>query len=192
MFQSGVLDSEATIIDTVKHIMNEGGLKSFWRGNGANVVKIAPESACKFFFYDVFKNLVCEYPDNPKMYERFIAGGLAGGIAQTAIYPLVGMQYALSIIKSTKMMHEFIELNKSQEIAKTRLALASTGEYKGILDCLRSIVSKKGVGALYKGWSASVIGIVPYAGVDLMVYNTIKDLRTKRRKQWFSFFKYKI
>ena len=72
-------------------------------------------------------------------------------------------------------------MNESQEIAKTRLALASTGEYKGILDCLRQIVSNKGIGALYKGWSASVIGIIPYAGVDLMVYNTIKDLRSKQR-----------
>ena len=157
MFQSGALDADATIGDTIKAILNEGGAKSFWRGNGANVVKIAPESACKFFFYDILKRnpLICRYPDNPRMYERFIAGGLAGGIAQTAIYPL--------------------------EIAKTRLALASTGEYRGILDCLRSIAAKKGIGALYRGLGASVMGIIPYSGVDLGVYNTIKDIRAKQR-----------
>jgi hypothetical protein len=40
------------------------GIMNFFRGNGANCIKIAPESALKFAAYDQFKRLVCVDPSN--------------------------------------------------------------------------------------------------------------------------------
>jgi solute carrier family 25 phosphate transporter 23/24/25/41 len=78
-----------SIINTVKYMIKEGGVAGLWRGNGINVIKIAPESAIKFASYDFIKKLIRGDADREiRLYERFIAGSLAGGISQSIIYPL--------------------------------------------------------------------------------------------------------
>lgn len=50
------------------------------------------------------------------------------------------------------------------------MALGRTGQYSGILDCARSIFWKEGLAAFYKGYVPNMLGIIPYAGIDLAVY----------------------
>lgn len=71
------------------NMFREGGITSFWRGNGINVLKIAPESAIKFMAYEQAKRAIrSNHSTDLSIYERFAAGSIAGGISQTIIYPL--------------------------------------------------------------------------------------------------------
>lgn len=128
-----------------RHLMNEGGFLSLWRGNGINVIKIAPESALKFWAYEEAK--ILRRGDEQReltICERFVAGSIAGSVSQTVIYPL--------------------------EVLKTRLCLRKTGQYKGAVDALVKIYRAEGVRAFYRGYVPNLIGIIPYAGIDLAVY----------------------
>lgn len=137
------------IISGFKHMLAEGGCRSFWRGNGINVLKIAPESAIKFMAYEQIKKLIRgETHIELGIQERFLAGSLAGAISQTTIYPM--------------------------EVLKTRLALRKTGQYSGIKDCALKIYSQEGARSFYKGYIPNLLGIIPYAGIDLCVYETLK------------------
>ena len=42
--------------------------------------------------------------------------------------------------------------------------------YRGIWDAARIIGAKEGLSAFYRGLMPSLLGIIPYAGIDLGVY----------------------
>ena len=59
---------------------------------------------------------------------------------------------------------------------KTRLAISVTGQYNGIVDCAYKILRKDGAKAFYRGYIPNLIGIIPYAGIDLAVYEVINGV----------------
>lgn len=133
-------------------MLSEGGTRSLWRGNFVNCVKIAPESAIKFFAYENMKRVLAGRGKFDKnrigIRERFIAGSAAGICSQFSIYPM--------------------------EVLKTRLALGKTGEYRHMLDCAQKVYQKDGIRVFYRGLAPGLIGVIPYAGIDLCVYETLK------------------
>lgn len=53
---------------------------------------------------------------------------------------------------------------------KTRLVIRKTGQYSGICDCAKNILKMQGVRGFYRGYVPNILGIIPYAGIDLSVY----------------------
>ncbi|XP_066470907.1 mitochondrial adenyl nucleotide antiporter SLC25A23-like [Tiliqua scincoides] len=137
------------VLGGLQGMIREGGIRSLWRGNGINVLKIAPESAIKFMAYEQIKRAIRGQQETLRVQERFVAGSLAGATAQTIIYPM--------------------------EVLKTRLTLRKTGQYSGVADCARQVLRKEGICAFYKGYLPNMLGIIPYAGIDLAVYETLKN-----------------
>lgn len=62
---------------------------------------------------------------------------------------------------------------------KTRLTLRKTGQFSGIADCAKRILQREGVAAFYKGYVPNLLAIVPYAGIDLAVYEVRETRRHK-------------
>ena len=59
-----------------------GTTSAFFRGNGTNVIKIAPETAIKLTCNDRLKRMVCKDVDEITPLQRMLSGALAGAVAQ--------------------------------------------------------------------------------------------------------------
>ncbi|KAJ0617558.1 putative mitochondrial carrier protein [Helianthus annuus] len=83
---------------------------------------------------------------------RLLAGGTAGAVAQTAVYPM--------------------------ELVKTRLQtyVSEPGKFPSLGKLSKDIWVHEGPRAFYKGMVPSLLGIIPYAGIDLAVYETLKEM----------------
>ncbi|MBA0563614.1 hypothetical protein Golob_008586 [Gossypium lobatum] len=150
-----VQTTNADILPAVRKILKEDGILGFFRGNGLNVVKVAPESAIKFYAYEMLKTVIGDSRGDKKgdigASGRLFAGGVAGAVAQCAIYPM--------------------------DLVKTRLQTCASegGKPPKLGKLTKDIWVQEGPRAFYKGLVPSLLGIIPYAGIDLTVYETLKD-----------------
>lgn len=130
------------------------GVVGLWTGNGVNCLKIGPEMAIKLVAFDLLKNSIAADPGNITPAERLFAGGTAGALAEFCIYPM--------------------------DVLRTRLATAPTGTYSGIANCFWSVYRSGGTTALYAGLAPSIMGIIPYAAIDLSINSMLQDLAASR------------
>ncbi|VUZ45206.1 unnamed protein product [Hymenolepis diminuta] len=152
----GTKAASTGLIGSFKKMFHEGGVISMWRGNGVNCIKIGPEQAFRFEAYETYKKILFKKDGSSEplvLYEKFIAGALAGATSQTLIYPM--------------------------EVLKTRMCLRKTGQYSSMFDCARKLYHEHGLWVFYRGYIPNLVGILPYAGIDLALYETFKTLYVK-------------
>lgn len=135
------------------------GMRGFFKGNGANCLKVAPSKGIQFVAFEAFKRLFgrrrAERGGDPRIGpgERLFAGGAAGVAAAIACYPL--------------------------EVAKTLLT-AHPEEYRGVLRTLITVGRRSGVKGLYRGLVPTLVAMFPYVGLEFMVYEQMKLFYERR------------
>ena len=191
-------------------VLSEGGARAFWRGNLANVLKIAPESAFRFGVYEQLKNAlrteVCCFSNTFwatsfsatfrlrfSLFSLFWVSGKRTDDAHREIILRFDRGRGGSggrvptPAKRSSFVNAFCDvcIGRSRyplDVAKTRLAVARPGYYSGVIDCLRKTVLGEGAKGLYRGLGPALVGIMPVAGLDLAVFNSLKEVYITRER----------
>ncbi|KAM9790237.1 mitochondrial coenzyme A transporter SLC25A42 [Syngnathus typhle] len=143
------------------------GFFSLWRGNSATMVRVIPYAAIQFCTHEEYKSLLGDYygfqgkvlPPLP----RLLAGSMAGITATMLTYPL--------------------------DMVRARMAVTPKEMYSNILHVFVRISREEGLKTLYRGFTPTILGVVPYAGLSFFTYETLKKLHAERsgRPQPYSY-----
>ncbi len=161
----------------------EEGFKSYWRGNGTNVLRYFPTQALNFAFKDYFKLMFGSKREAG--YARFLLGNIASGAAAGA----AGSEWALCDAKASAYARQKVSLSirsttpergyPSTRKTQPRAAPGSSMVFlmsseiplhhhqrpRARLTAIsRKTIATDGVFGLYRGYSASVVGIIVYRG----------------------------
>ncbi|KAE8150586.1 mitochondrial carrier domain-containing protein [Aspergillus avenaceus] len=150
-------NASKTLSDAVKELWRAGGIRSLFAGNGLNVLKVMPESAIKFGAYESAKRAFARFEghNDPKRLaptSQFLSGGCGGMVAQCFVYPLDTLKF--------RMQCETVEggLKGNQLIAATA----------------RKVWNKHGLFGFFRGLPLGLVGMFPYAAIDLTTFEYLK------------------
>ncbi|XP_072946903.1 mitochondrial coenzyme A transporter SLC25A42 [Epargyreus clarus] len=135
-------------VQFLSHSARTEGWAALWRGNSATMARIVPYAAIQFTAHEHWKRLLGV--DTPQTAQEqpvllLVAGSLAGVTSQSATYPL--------------------------DLARARMAVA---DYRTLRAVFARVVREEGPRTLYRGYPATVMGVIPYAGVSFFTYDYLK------------------
>jgi len=151
----GAEAKHTSIVQSLRTIVNEGGVTRLWRSNTANIVRVAPYSASQFASYDLYKLWIMEFRSQEwGVAERLLTGALAALTATTVTHPL-------DVI---------------------RVRIATQPELRGIGHAASSMVAEGGARVFYKGYVPTVLSLTPFISINFATFDYMKSSYMEWRK----------
>ena len=142
-------------------IILDQGWRGLFQGHSATLLRIFPYAAIKFMAYEQLKNVMMPTKESETHLRKFLAGSLAGCTAVFCSYPLDLLRVRLAL--ETKAQ-------SSQGLWTTCKLIYTEGSPPN-----RMIAPLAGLLNFYKGFAPTIYGMIPYAGVSFLTYESLKN-----------------
>lgn len=144
------------------------GWRALFKGLGPNLVGVVPARSINFFAYGNGKRLIADHFNHGQenAWVHLFAAAQAGIVTSTATNPIWMVKTRLQLDKSTV----------EKEGAK------ATRRYMNSWDCVKSIIREEGIKGMYKGMSASYLGVTE-STLQWVLYEQMKGYLTRREDE---------
>ncbi|KAI9029209.1 mitochondrial carrier domain-containing protein [Hyaloraphidium curvatum] len=171
----------------VMTILRDGGIASFFRGNFLNCCRIVPESAIGFLVQEVLGDDFD--PDEDDVVDafldaagrRFVSGAAAGTLGQFCAYPIETIRMRVMVGHATVGIA--IVAFSTASLPNPVDPRHAGGSRSLILAAVEDIYVKAGLLGFYRGIIPATMGMAPFMGTNMAVFETLKKW-WKRRKRY--------
>ena len=154
------------LVRAMQHIWLVDGVRGFFQGHSATLIRIFPYSAVKFIAYEQIRNILIPTKTYETHVRRFASGSLAGLCSVFVTYPL--------------------------DVIRVRLAYTTDQENVRLTDIIKEMYREAPSKTLversfipnwfahwcnfYRGYTPTVLGMIPYAGVSFFAHDLVHDI----------------
>lgn len=167
------------VVTAMKDIYRDEGPRGLFRGHSATLLRIFPYAAIKFLAYEQIRSVVIPSPAHETPIRRLVSGSLAGVTSVFVTYPLEVIRVRLAFETKRDSGSSLSAIckriyNEAPPVprpgANAPAAVAMTA------DAVRNVTTISGLANFYRGFSATIMGMLPYAGMSFLTHDTAGDV----------------
>lgn len=145
------------MVDCFRVILREEGPLAFYKGMSTSVIGVVPFAGGTFMAYEVLDGLWGKPKEKMTPMENFLNGCLAASFAQTFSFPFD------TIRKKLQAQSKTVHASMKPDV-----------EFNGMTDAFIKTVQKYGPLGLWKGTTANLAKVAPYAGIMFAAFEACK------------------
>ncbi|WWC97280.1 hypothetical protein V866_004159 [Kwoniella sp. B9012] len=154
------------LIHATGMIYRTSGIRGLFQGHSATLMRIFPYAGIKYMLYDWMERILIPTPEQRSPWRFFVAGATSGVASVLCTYPLelirVRLAYQTKLSERTSLLQAVKSIYHENDVVHSRK--------NNISPFIRSIP----LYPFYRGFSITILGMIPYAGVSFLTYGTLK------------------
>ena len=157
----------------MRDINRQDGVRGLLRGHSATILKIFPYAAIKFLAYEQLRAVIIQSPAQETPWRRLASGSLAGLSSVFITYPLEVIRVRLAFETRHDSRSSLSSICK-QIYHEHPPKLSATIPLPAAVPAVVTTPSS-GLVNFYRGFSPTLAGMIPYAGMSFLTHDTAGD-----------------
>ncbi|KAJ5770278.1 uncharacterized protein N7511_002329 [Penicillium nucicola] len=168
----------------IRDIKRSEGAMGLYKGHSATLIRIFPYAAIKFLAYEQIRAVVIPSRDKETVFRRLASGSMAGITSVFFTYPLELLRVRMAF--ETKQTSRSSLTDVCRQIYNERARAPPTGSVaaaesstvaaaESASSAMNKVMPRSGLANFYRGFSPTILGMLPYAGMSFLTHDTVGD-----------------
>lgn len=163
----------------IRDINKADGIRGLFRGHSATLLRVFPYAGIKFLAYEQIRHFVIPDRSYETSARRFVSGSLAGITSVFFTYPLEVIRVRMAFDTKHHAARSSLSRICSQiynERPPPPQPLAGDGTMAAASTVVHKVSPRSGLVNFYRGFSPTMLGMLPYAGMSFLTHDSVGDL----------------
>ncbi|KAF2833093.1 mitochondrial carrier [Ophiobolus disseminans] len=158
----------------MRDIYTSTGIRGLFKGHSATLLRIFPYAGIKFLAYEQIRTRVIKNKSQETAGRRFVSGSLAGIVSVFCTYPLEVIRVRLAFETQADQRSTFATIVR--KIYAETPPPTHHDPSNPVLATVDKVTPRSGLSNFFRGFTPTLLGMVPYAGASFLAHDTMSDL----------------